>query len=159
MKIRGLSICLAVLFVAAIVASDVIAGDDSAAGSHRRVSSDCAEVGFVTLKDGDVVTENFSVQFSVSGMTVEPAGTDIENTGHHHLLIDVDELPDPNLPIPKDDHFLHFGGGQTETVLTLPAGDHTLQLLFGDYAHIPHHPMVKSESITIHVTADAPVQD
>ena len=73
------------------------------------------------------------------------------NTGHHHVVIDVAELPHTNLPIPNDATHRHFGLGQTETELTLPAGQHTLQLVLGDALHIPHTPPVRSEKITITV--------
>jgi hypothetical protein len=44
-------------------------------------------------------------------MGVTPAGVDTANTGHHHLLIDVDKSLDPNEPIPQDKKRLHFGAG------------------------------------------------
>ena len=72
------------------------------------------------------------------------------HSGHHHLLIDTD-LPDPGLPIPKDDNHVHFGDGSTETEITLEPGEHTLQLMLGDHLHIPHDPPVTSEQITISV--------
>ena len=81
---------------------------------------------------------------------VAPAGIQIEGTGHHHLLVDA-PLPDVSKPIPKDDQHIHFGKGQTETVLKLAPGKHTLQLLLGDFAHVPHQPPVKSEVVTITV--------
>ena len=71
-------------------------------------------------------------------------------TGHHHLLIDVDKI-DLNQPIPSDYNHIHLGNGQTEVVITLPPGRHTLQLLMGDPAHIPHVPPVMSKKITIYV--------
>ena len=78
------------------------------------------------------------------------AGIAHEGTGHHHLLIDVD-LPRLDAPIPADDAHVHFGAGQTETTLTLPPGEHTLQLLIGDELHVPHDPPVMSEPLTIRV--------
>lgn len=126
--------------------------DAGPAGPHRRPSPPGAEVGFVNLKDGDTIPSPFEVVFFVNGMGIAPAGTDIENTGHHHLLIDQEALPDPNLPLPMTDKVLHFGKGQTRTALQLPAGQHTLQLVFADYRHIPHDPVVKSDRITITVT-------
>ena len=90
------------------------------------------------------------------GMGISPAGTDVPNTGHHHLLVDVADLPDPNLPLPMTEQILHFGKGQTETQLTLPEGEHTLQLVFADYAHIPHDPVVASDRIRITVSSAAP---
>jgi len=130
-------------------------GSTPAASVQRRPSPPGAEVEIVNIKDGAVVATTFLVQFSVSGMSIAPAGTDTPNTGHHHLLIDVEELPDPNLPLPKNEHFMHFGGGQTQVELTLTPGEHTLQLVFADYAHVPHDPVVKSVPITVTVSAEA----
>lgn len=101
--------------------------------------------------DGATVKGTFKVKFGLSGMGVAPAGVDKENTGHHHLLINVDELPDLSKPLPATDQIKHFGGGQTETEITLPPGKHTLQLLLGNYLHIPHDKPVLSEKITITV--------
>jgi hypothetical protein len=111
-----------------------------------------AKVYFINLKDGATVKSPFLVQFGLSGMGVAPAGTEKEKTGHHHLLIDTEVTGDTlNAPIPADDTHKHFGGGQTETMVTLPAGKHTLQLLLGDWSHIPHKPPVMSEKISITV--------
>jgi hypothetical protein len=83
-------------------------------------------------------------------MGVAPAGIEKEATGHHHLLINVDAI-DVNAPLPANDSHRHFGGGQTETTVDLKPGTYTLQLLLGDQNHIPHHPPVMSERITITV--------
>jgi hypothetical protein len=85
------------------------------------------------------------------GMGVAPAGVQAPNTGHHHLLIDVDTPPPEGMPLPADEHVRHFGLGQTEAEIMLPPGQHTLQLVLGDAAHIPHQPPVRSEKITITV--------
>ena len=101
------------------------------------------------------------VVFGLKGMGVCPAGLVLpdgkpkENTGHHHLLVDTEKLPAMNLPLVASETLLHFGGGQTETVLNLPPGEHTLQLILADYAHIPHNPPVVSKKITIKVEAKA----
>jgi len=101
--------------------------------------------------DGATVRNPVTVVFGLRNpLGVAPAGTKLDNTGHHHLLIDA-PLPDLSLPIPKDDQHRHYGGGQTETTLTLTPGKHTLQLLLGDFAHVPHQPPVMSKPITITV--------
>jgi hypothetical protein len=101
--------------------------------------------------DGEVIyNTRFKVWFGTRNFGVAPAGVDKPNTGHHHLLIDVD-LPPLDQPIPNDKNHLHFGGGQTETVIELPPGKHTLQLLMGDANHVPHNPPVMSKKITIYV--------
>ncbi|MEX0317994.1 MAG: DUF4399 domain-containing protein [Ruegeria sp.] len=117
-----------------------------------------AQVYFVNLSDGDTVTSPVTVVFGLNGMGVAPAGTEKENTGHHHLLIDrpalgegedgADEL---SYGIPSDDNHLHFGGGQTEVTLELAPGSHTLQLVLGDHGHVPHATPIVSDVITITV--------
>ncbi len=106
---------------------------------------------FITPQDGDVVSGEFTIQFGLRGMGVAPAGVEQEKTGHHHLLIDLDTLPPMDTPLPKSEQVRHFGGGQTETSLSLPPGKHTLQLVLGNYAHIPHEAPVISKKITITV--------
>lgn len=110
-----------------------------------------ASVYIISPTDGETVSSTFTVQFGLKGMGVAPAGVDVEGTGHHHILIDVDELPDLTKPLPSTDNVVHFGLGQTETELTLPSGEHTLQLVLGDFTHTPHSKPVMSEKITIHV--------
>ena len=111
-----------------------------------------AKVYIINLKDGADVTSPFLVQFGLSGMGVAPAGVEKPNTGHHHLLIDTKLTAEQmKEPIPADDTHKHFGGGQTEAMVTLPKGQHTLQLVLADWTHIPHVPPVMSEPITITV--------
>jgi len=109
-----------------------------------------AKVFFIEPADGATVTNPVTVKFGIEGMEVAPAGTDKPNTGHHHVLIDT-VLEDFESPIPADDTHKHFGKGQTETQLELTPGEHSLQLLLGDQNHIPHDPLVESESIMITV--------
>lgn len=109
-------------------------------------------VYFVNLRDGQEVTSPFRVVFGLYGLGVAPAGVEKPDTGHHHLLVDTEILPDKmGEMIPKDDKHLHFGGGQTETVLTLPPGPHTLVLVVGDKDHTPLKPSVMSPKITVTV--------
>lgn len=110
-----------------------------------------AKVYLISPKDGDTVTGPVTVVFGLSGMGVAPAGIkDVPNTGHHHLLIDSPVL-DYTVPMPANDQIKHFGGGQTETTLTLKPGTHKLQLVFGDWKHQPFSPSVQSEVVTITV--------
>lgn len=108
-----------------------------------------AQVYFIGLEDGAKVPQTFTVKFGLSGMGVAPAGVNVDNTGHHHLLIDLEELPDLTKPLPANDNVRHFGKGQTETTITLAPGKHTLQLLLGNYVHVPHDEPVMSEKITV----------
>ena len=160
MKFRYLILSLLLLMLAATAVSADEATDKlSATGTHPSPSSEGASVAFKTLQDGDFVPPIFTVKFLVSGMGIAPAGSMIDNTGHHHLLIDATEMPDKNLPLPATDHIRHFGMGQTEVELTLGEGEHTLQLLFADYVHTPHDPPVMSDKITITVSANAPLRN
>jgi hypothetical protein len=121
------------------------------AGTDLSKSPEGAKAYIISPADGAVVKETFKVVFGLSKMGVAPAGTMKENTGHHHLLINMDHLPDLTKPLGKSEQLKHFGGGQTETMLTLPKGQHTLQLVLGDFAHTPHKKPVVSEKITITV--------
>ncbi len=109
-------------------------------------------VYIVNLHDGDTVTAPFRVVFGLYGYGIAPAGVDKPKTGHHHLLIDTElSAEERAYAIPSDDQHRHFGKGQTETVVDLPAGDHTLQLMLGNYQHIPLKDVAPSKPITIHV--------
>jgi len=119
---------------------------------QRTPSPAGAEVYFISPKDGATVTSPFVVQFGLKGMGVAPAGVKIENTGHHHLLIDSDPPTDLSVPLTANDQLIHFGKGQTQATVTLSPGKHTLQLLLGDYDHKAHDPPVFSRQITITVS-------
>jgi uncharacterized protein DUF4399 len=139
-----------VLSVLALVAAFTVATLSSA--SAETPSPPGAKVYFINLKDGDTVTSPFLIQFGLSGMGIAPVGVDKPNTGHHHLLIDTTLSGDQlKQPIPMDDTHRHFGGGQTEAMITLPPGKHTLQLVLGDWSHIPHVPPVMSPVINVTV--------
>ena len=111
-----------------------------------------ASVYIINLKDGDTVTGPFKVQFGLTGMGIAPAGIEKDKTGHHHLLVDAQlSAEELKAAIPMDAKHMHFGGGQTETVLTLPPGPHTLQLVLGDWSHIPFAPPIQSPVVKITV--------
>lgn len=116
----------------------------------RSTSAAGANVFFITPADGATVANPISIEFGIAGMDVVKAGNDQPNSGHHHLLIDAG-LPDLGLPIPADEHHVHFGDGSTSTQITLPPGEHKLQMLLGDHLHIPHNPPLTSAQITITV--------
>jgi hypothetical protein len=122
-----------------------------ALAADRTPSPEGAQVYIISPPDGATVASPVTVRFGLKGMGVAPAGIEKDKTGHHHLLIDVAELPPLDEPIPADANHKHFGGGQTEVAVELPPGAHTLQLLLGDQNHIPHEPPVMSEKITITV--------
>ena len=119
--------------------------------AHSYHSDDHKKVYFITPSDGITTTNPVKIKFGATGINIVPAGVDMPDSGHHHLLINVDKLPDLKLPIPADSNHLHFGAGQTETEINLPEGKHTLQLLLGNHLHIPHADPVMSEKIEITV--------
>jgi Domain of unknown function (DUF4399) len=124
----------------------------AAPASAQTPSPAGAKVYIINLKNGDTVTSPFKIQFGLSGMGIAPAGVEKPNTGHHHLIIDT-KLSDEELkqPIASDAKHIHYGGGQTEAMVTLPPGQHTLQLVLGDWTHIPHVPPVMSDVVTVTV--------
>ena len=123
----------------------------SAQAPARSPSREGALVYIVSPENGAQVSSPVTVVFGLRAMGVAPAGVEKAGTGHHHLLIDVEGLPDLTRPIPADDQHRHFGGGQTEASLALPPGTHTLQLLLGDHTHTPHDPPVISQRVTVTV--------
>ena len=97
-------------------ASSALADETKAASLPRVVAPEGVELYFIAPADGEVVGQEFVVRFGLRGMGVAPAATQNNLTGHHHLLIDSENLPPANMPIPADAQHIHFGGGQTETV-------------------------------------------
>jgi hypothetical protein len=127
------------------------AATPSAQAQERTPSPEDASAFIIAPADGATVTSPVTVYFGLAGMGVAPAGVEWDNTGHHHLLINLDEVVSYDEPIPADDNHIHFGGGQTQTTIELEPGEHTLQLLLADWQHLPHDPPVMSPSINITV--------
>lgn len=135
-------------FICAVVVGAAIALP-AAADTPR---PDDARLYIVSPSDGAVVESPVTVVFGLEGMGVAPAGIEMADTGHHHLLIDVPVAEvDLDGTLPADDHHRHFGGGQTQATLELEPGEHRLQLLFADHNHVPHDPPLLSEPVTITV--------
>ncbi|HOV03257.1 MAG TPA: DUF4399 domain-containing protein [Kaistiaceae bacterium] len=141
-----------------LIAAALVIGGAGGAFAGETPSPPDAKVYFVNIEDGAVLTSPLKVVFGLSGMGVAPAGVEKEKTGHHHLLIDrpalgktADGAGELDYSLPADEHHIHFGGGQTETMVELSPGPHTLQLVMGDLNHIPHNPPVVSPVINITV--------
>jgi Domain of unknown function (DUF4399) len=117
----------------------------------RTASPAGAKVYIVSPANGATVKSPVTIVFGLSGMGIAPAGIQFENAGHHHLLIDTAIPKDTGVPLPANDNVKHFGKGQTEASIELKPGKHTLQLVLGDYLHIPFNPVVASTQITITV--------
>ena len=128
------------------------AADDTKPASLPRTTAPAGvELYFISPKDGETVGEELTVRFGLRGMGISPAGTMKAGTGHHHLLVDVDALPPLDMPIPADEHHVHFGGGQTETTIKLTPGKHTLQLDLADSLHMQFDPPIVSKKINVTV--------
>ena len=137
------------LLVAAALAASVLVSVAAQGGPTPAPPNAYLYIGWPN--DGEVIrTRRFRVWFGLRNAGVAPAGVEKANTGHHHLIIDA-PLPPFDQEIPADKNHLHFGAGQSEAVIELPPGKHTLQLLMGDHQHIPHNPPIYSRKITIYV--------
>jgi hypothetical protein len=147
-KITVTGFCWFTVTLVAVLSSMARSEAQQTGGPSR--SGPGAEVYLIDLKDGATVPAKLKLFFGLRNMGIAPAGSDRENSGHHHLLIDA-ELPPLDKPIPNDFNHLHFGGGQTEAEITLKPGWHTLQLLMGDKDHIPHTPPVMSHRVRVRV--------
>jgi Domain of unknown function (DUF4399) len=150
--IRTLLVAAALATAATAIAQAPAAPVQPMTASLPRTTSPAnARVYIISPQNGAKIKGPVTVVFGLSGMGIAPAGTQVENTGHHHLLIDTDLPADVGLPLPANDNIRHFGKGQTETTLTLAPGKHALQLVLGDHLHIPFLPVVSSLKITITV--------
>jgi hypothetical protein len=139
----------------AIAAPMLVLGMVVASNAVAHTPPGHAKIYFADLKDGAVVNSPLKVKFGIKGFGIVPAGTkgkERHKAGHHHLLVDVDKLPDMDEPIPRDSRHLHFDRGETETLVELSSGRHTLQLLLGDEDHEPQDPPLISRKITVVVS-------
>lgn len=135
-----------------MVATSAAADTHSHNNDTRTAAPAGASVYFISPSNGATTANPVTLQFGAKGIGIAPAGVEWPNTGHHHLLINVDPASvDLEYGLPADDQHRHFGGGQTEVTLDLPTGTHTLFLLMGDQNHVPHDPPIMSEVITITV--------
>jgi hypothetical protein len=143
----------AAMWMAATVAmAGLVQAQAPAPALERQKAPANAEAYIISPADGATVQGPVVVRFGLKGMGIAPAGIKLDNTGHHHLFVDTELPADLGAPIPAvDGKVLHFGKGQTEVELTLAPGKHTLQLLLGDYLHIPLDPAVASKKVTITV--------
>ncbi len=115
----------------------------------RTPSPKGAEVYFESPRNGATTGRDVVVRAGLHVMGVAPAGEDVPNTGHHHLLIDTD-IRNMNEPIPVGNQIVHFSNGETEIKINLAPGWHTLQLDFADANHRQFDPPVLSGKIRIH---------
>ena len=117
--------------------------------AHKARSN--ASVFIENLDDGAVITSPVQVSFGARHIEIAPVGVNIHRAGHHHLLINVDAPESMDDVIPFDPNHRHYMNGETEAVIELPPGEHTLQLVLGDEEHQPWGEHLVSERITITV--------
>jgi hypothetical protein len=134
-----------------IVLSAALTSLSFAAHAQGKPAPKDALLYFVWPQDGATIKGAFWCRFGLRNMGVTHAGDNFQNSGHHHLLIDVADPIDTKEPIPQDKSHLHFGAGQTEARIELPPGKHTLQLVLGDGGHYPFSPPVVSNKITVKI--------
>ena len=143
------------LLVLSLIFTMVSYADDQDSVTMNNIAAKNAQVFFIEPLDGQKFlsknSDGIEVVFGASNVLIKAAGELVPNSGHHHLLINVDELPDLSMPIPANDKIIHFGKGQTTTTIELPKGQHKLQLILGNHVHIPHRPPVMSDPIYIEV--------
>lgn len=150
--LKGMTLATVIALAAFPAVADTHNHDHGAATDGRTPSPDGAAVYIISPANGATVSNPVTIRFGASGIGIAPAGVDVPDTGHHHLLINVDPAQlDLDMALPADDQHRHFGGGQTEVTLDLPAGTHNLMLLMGDQFHVPHEPALMSEIVTITV--------
>ena len=117
--------------------------------AYQSSSPENASVEIVGIEDGEVYKSPINIEFVINNMEVVPAGTKKKNSGHHHLLLNLESMPNLKAPLPSTQNIIHFGKAQKSTKLELKEGKHTIQLLFADHLHIPHDPPVLSKKISI----------
>jgi hypothetical protein len=134
-----------------VVLASSLALAPCAAQAQEKPAAKDALLYFIWPQNGATIKGGFWCRFGLRNMGVTHAGDEFQNSGHHHLLVDVNEPLDVKEPIPQDKNHLHFGAGQTEARLELPPGKHTLQLVLGDAKHYPFNPPLVSEKMIITV--------
>jgi hypothetical protein len=107
-------------------------------------------IGILLPTNGATVTSPVTVRFRLVNYGVAPAGTNVERTGHFHLLID-NEAGEAGTIIPADSLHIHYGKGQIEVTVPVPLGRHTLRAVLGDYTHKVIGPELVSAPVTIRV--------
>lgn len=113
---------------------------------------DFPRVVFSNLSDGDVVASPVNVCLEATNIAIEASGEIVDGSGHHHVLIDLDEseremFTSPGNAIPKDvePRYLHIGDGSGCTEIELLPGQHTLTAVVADGGHVTLDPSVHAD--------------
>ncbi|MBC7564323.1 MAG: DUF4399 domain-containing protein [Gemmatimonadaceae bacterium] len=108
-------------------------------------------IGILLPANGQRVRSPVTVRFRLANYGVAPAGTNMERTGHFHLLID-SGAGAPGTVIPADSLHVHYGKGQIEVSVPMTPGRHVLRAVLGDYTHKMISMQLVSKPVTITVT-------
>lgn len=144
-----LPLSLACAFAALSVAASTVRAQ-AAAPTATAVAPPAPVIGILLPVNGATVTSPVTVRFRLVNYGVAPAGTNVDRTGHFHLLID-DAAGAPGTVIPADSMHIHFGKGQIEVTVPVPLGRHTLRAVLGDHLHKVIGPELVSAPVTIRV--------
>ncbi len=112
-------------------------------------SAPAQSVSILEPANGATVGTTFKVRFGVKGLEVAPAGDIVANSGHHHLLVNLDSFP-AGESIPFSEQHIHFGKGQTEAEVKLAPGTYKLTAQFANGAHQSYgKPLSQTISVTV----------
>lgn len=137
----------AFLAMAAVTLAACAGQERATEGLEGEQEEPLAAVEFVQPLDGEVLESPVRVVLEVAGLMIVPAGEQQPRSGHHHLLVDVDE-PAAGTPVPSTGGYMHLGQAQTDFEIELEPGEHRLIALVGDFAHVPLNPNV-ADTITV----------
>ncbi len=104
-------------------------GGQNAAASE----SDVVEAMITAPADGAELTGPVTIRLGTRNLTIRPAGTDEPNSGHHHLFINSDIVPEGEV-ILTGPGIVHLGAGQSEYVID-ETGTYTVIAVLGDHRH------------------------
>jgi hypothetical protein len=110
-------------------------------------------VFFVSPKNGETIKNGHQAEFGSEMFTIAavPEGEVTEvraATGHFHLGIDADCLPEGSA-IPKADPWIHFGKGTNTIELNLAPGPHKLSVQAGDDKHTTMSGLCETINVTV----------
>ena len=142
---------LALLAAAPLAAQTPGTGRPAKPAPAAASTAPAPQIYFRAPANNAVVDTTFELAVGLKNYGVAPAGVNLANTGHFHVLINV-EPSAPGTVIPADSLHRHFGGGQIETMLTLKPGRYTLRLVLADHEHKVIGPPLVSAPITVTVS-------
>lgn len=103
------------------------------------------KVYFLEPKDGAELKSPVKFMMKAEGVEVAPAGEVKLNSGHHHILINTDSIPEGMMVPFVEKKTYHFGKAQTEAEINLEKGEYEVELQFANGAHISYGPKLSSK--------------